>query len=562
MRAADAALEGSASEEAIRLYRLALDVGGPELDAGERSAALLGTALSSARLVDLPAAARAADAAMAAARQTRDGGRQLAAVALALECVGDRAWDRAIRDRCREALSVLTPEAQALRARVLGRLTEAAIYDGDHQAVLETSAEAMALAEQSGEVDAVVSALRARQLTLSGVGYVEERAALASQMIDVAARHRRPLDEMWGHQWAIDVDFQKGDLRGVAHQLGAMRTCAERAGGVMARWHVLISEGALAQATAQFDEAIACSREAFELLMSRRHPAAFGAHMAAVAAVRHHVGVDAVPMPFDTTRPPDELAEDRTEVRAPIFMYLGPAVEMAEAGRIDDARMLLAHAGAVDLWDPPPYFYVSVYSLASRAFGLIGDLDSVRLCCERLEPHRGNHVVTGAGTASYLGPVELELGRAARLLGRLADSARDLRTTSDLCRRNGAVAFVAEAEIELARTLLDAGDQAGAAASAAAGEKAARELGMTPWADMAADVVSKASAAAPAGVGGLSAREWEVAQLVARGRTNREIAEELFLSVRTAQTHVQHILVKLGFANRSQIAAWVTSRRR
>jgi DNA-binding CsgD family transcriptional regulator len=498
---------------------------------------------------------------MAAARQTNDDGRQLAAVALALECVGDRAWDRAIRDRCREALTVLAPDAQALRARVLARLTEAAIYDGDHQVVLDTSAEAMALAEQSGEVDAVVSALRARQLTLSGPRYVEERAALAARMIDVAARHRRALDEMWGHQWAIDVDFQKGHLAGVAHELGAMRSCAERAGGVMARWHVLISEGALAQATAHFDEAIACSRKAFELLVARRHPAAFGAHMAAVGAVRHHIGFDAVAMPFDTTQPPPELAPNRTEVRAPIFMFLGPSVEMAEDGRIDDARMLLAHAGAVHHWDPPPYFYVPVYSIASRVFGLLGDFDSLRLCYERLEPHRGNHVVTGAGTASYLGPVELELGRAARLLGRLSDSVRDLRTASELCRTNGAVAFVAEADIELAQTLLDAGDRAGAAESAAAGERAARRLGMTPWVVLAADVLSRASAAAPNGVDGLSGREWEVAQLVAHGRTNREIAEELFMSVRTAQTHVQHILAKLGFANRSQIAAWVTSRR-
>jgi DNA-binding NarL/FixJ family response regulator len=58
----------------------------------------------------------------------------------------------------------------------------------------------------------------------------------------------------------------------------------------------------------------------------------------------------------------------------------------------------------------------------------------------------------------------------------------------------------------------------------------------------------------------LTARETEVAVLVGRGLTNREIAEALVLSERTAQNHVQHILTKLGFANRSQIAAWVTAR--
>jgi hypothetical protein len=42
----------------------------------------------------------------------------------------------------------------------------------------------------------------------------------------------------------------------------------------------------------------------------------------------------------------------------------------------------------------------------------------------------------------------------------------------------------------------------------------------------------------------------------ARGLTNKQIGETLFVSERTAENHVQHILVKLGFSNRSQIAAW------
>ena len=47
-----------------------------------------------------------------------------------------------------------------------------------------------------------------------------------------------------------------------------------------------------------------------------------------------------------------------------------------------------------------------------------------------------------------------------------------------------------------------------------------------------------------------------MAGLVARGLTNKQIGEALFVSERTAENHVQHILVKLGFSNRSQIAAW------
>jgi predicted ATPase/DNA-binding CsgD family transcriptional regulator len=57
----------------------------------------------------------------------------------------------------------------------------------------------------------------------------------------------------------------------------------------------------------------------------------------------------------------------------------------------------------------------------------------------------------------------------------------------------------------------------------------------------------------------LSRRELEVAELVAKGMTDREIAAELVIAQRTAESHVQHMLTKLGFKSRSQIAAWAVT---
>lgn len=57
----------------------------------------------------------------------------------------------------------------------------------------------------------------------------------------------------------------------------------------------------------------------------------------------------------------------------------------------------------------------------------------------------------------------------------------------------------------------------------------------------------------------LTLRELEVARLVARGLTNREIAGELRITVRTAGSHLEHIRAKLGAGRRSEIATWVTS---
>ncbi|MDQ1645568.1 MAG: hypothetical protein QOJ50_1752, partial [Cryptosporangiaceae bacterium] len=58
----------------------------------------------------------------------------------------------------------------------------------------------------------------------------------------------------------------------------------------------------------------------------------------------------------------------------------------------------------------------------------------------------------------------------------------------------------------------------------------------------------------------LTRREHEIAELIARGMTNKQIAHQLVISQRTAEGHVEHILAKLGFATRTQVASWVLNR--
>ena len=66
---------------------------------------------------------------------------------------------------------------------------------------------------------------------------------------------------------------------------------------------------------------------------------------------------------------------------------------------------------------------------------------------------------------------------------------------------------------------------------------------------------------APAHPGRLTRREQDVAMLVARGLSNGQIAGELVISARTVETHVQHIMDKLGVSTRAQIAAWSAAER-
>ena len=65
-----------------------------------------------------------------------------------------------------------------------------------------------------------------------------------------------------------------------------------------------------------------------------------------------------------------------------------------------------------------------------------------------------------------------------------------------------------------------------------------------------------------AGWESLTDAEMDVVRLVAAGMTNRQIAARLYLSPRTVQTHVSHIMRKLGVARRSEIAAETSRRQR
>ncbi|WP_433463522.1 ATP-binding protein [Spirillospora sp. CA-128828] len=88
-------------------------------------------------------------------------------------------------------------------------------------------------------------------------------------------------------------------------------------------------------------------------------------------------------------------------------------------------------------------------------------------------------------------------------------------------------------------------------------EQAPRTGGAARAATSSAPAVSPGPDAAD----GLTPREREVAGLVAQGMSNRAIAQALVISPRTVDGHVEHILDKLGFTGRAQIAAWVAERR-
>jgi DNA-binding CsgD family transcriptional regulator len=95
--------------------------------------------------------------------------------------------------------------------------------------------------------------------------------------------------------------------------------------------------------------------------------------------------------------------------------------------------------------------------------------------------------------------------------------------------------------------------EACAVADASRGLHALHQAGPEPGAERARPSHTRGRGRRP---GVLSEREHDVVLLIAGGRSNREIADELVITKKTAEAHVSHILTKLGLCSRVQIATW------
>ena len=106
-----------------------------------------------------------------------------------------------------------------------------------------------------------------------------------------------------------------------------------------------------------------------------------------------------------------------------------------------------------------------------------------------------------------------------------------------------------------ASAMLAAGDRAGALTVA---RQAVADLKSWPgWRrDRAEALVRRLEGSGARADGELTAREREVAALIAEGLTNSQLAERLFISPKTAAVHVSNILMKLGLSSRAEVAAW------
>ena len=560
LRGARAATALSSHREARELYETAVRTAPADLPAIERAALLEAMAAS---LAATDANAAASDAYEDAREAYRAAGDGLAAASVMAPYVavrhllGDSLERRArlLRSAHAEIESPpalhgpsIDPAADRVRGRLLGALAAAYMLDRRLDESISYATDARRLSslvgDLGGELDATVTLgaclvfaghmdegwtlLETAAATARGA-HLEAEATRAHRMIGSSAsvlldypRAERSLRDGMAEAERLDLwnhrHYMAAHLGHVLWATGrwdeaarvARHALADGRGGVTTRITALHVLGFVALGRDELEAARRDLSEASELglrmgELQRFAPALWGLAEVALASGDPGAAVELV------TRAAD--ASDRVRDAAYLFPLAVTGVRAHIArGAVAAARAWLGRVEAGVGARAIPGTEVAI----AHARGLVelaeGSTGRARVSLE--EAAAGWERLGRAWEATW---VRLDLARAALRSNRRLDAARLATEAGDRARTLGAPAVVAAAD-----------EVAGSARRGAPAE---------PWAP-------------------LTAREFEVARLVAAGYTNGEIATELDVAPKTVAAHVEHILAKLGMGRRTEVAAW------
>ncbi len=476
----------------------------------------------------------------------------LARAALLVDGVTPPDAGEALVGLCRRAILAVSDIDLAVRAQLSARLAYAAAADGDLDAAETMSAEALTLAERTAAPAAILAALRARQLALAGPGYAAARMQLGARAIGLADRGE-PMAALWGRVWRVDASFELGDLVAVDRELSELAGIAAGLRFPLARWHLERLRAARESFVGRFAPAEEHALAARELAASLDDPSLAALHLAFLLFLAYVRGDR---LPEGDRRETAAFLRMATESRLPIALT-SAAIALVSGGDLDEAgRMARQLCSEAPGWPRDGRWIVAVPMLADVVAD-VGDAPCAEILYPLLAPFGGLAIAGGSGAVACNGSVSRALGRLAAVSGRYDDAVRHLLDAIGQEERMGGRPFVALSGMYLAEVLQardGAGDLAAAAREARRALRTMRELPMPGRAMQCERLMAAVEAASRHTV--LTPRERQIASLVCEGLSNRQISDRLFLSERTVETHVSHVLGKLGGSTRTDIVSW------
>ncbi|HLK72593.1 MAG TPA: AAA family ATPase [Streptosporangiaceae bacterium] len=389
------------------------------------------------------------------------------------------------------------------RVRLTARRAIATYWQpGGQDESRRASARAVHLAEQAGDTEALGAALIARQFTLRGPDFLDERLAAGRAVLDIATRLGDAELRFRAHQWLVPDRFQAGDLTGVAADVEQMAAIAQAHRSPLQRWWVLIYRGLLAGFAGRDDEAEELAHEATALGRRLGLPAADAYRVGQLSRIYWGAG---------------RLAELDADIGQALARFPGlvtlrcvRALASATAGRHAEASgeiEALTARGFAAL--PRDSLYLASLAILAEAAVTCGAASAGGPLLAALAPYETRNLIQGVPVG--WGAAAWYIARLQWLTGRPADAAR----------------------------------------SAATAQRLHRQWGAGSWPDPLAGLAARGGPGAP-----LSQRESQVIALLASGRENAEMAASLGVSVHTIERHVANIFLKLGVRNRAEATAW------
>jgi DNA-binding CsgD family transcriptional regulator/tetratricopeptide (TPR) repeat protein len=543
LRAARAASSALAFDEAATRFRTAIEIG---IDgAPERAGALLelGTAQQMAgRAVD---ALRAFDGAAAIAREI--GSAEL----LARAAVGyeEACWRPAFVsgeaiDLLEEALEAVADDHDELRAALLAGLARALCRQGEQERGALVHDQAVELARCGADRGGLAKIL-VRSYWTRGTNPLEKTLAMVNEARDLAGELGDPEIGTEAMAWRVPTFVGLSDLASARAEAGALREMAERTAqpfmfhvAEQYRSAIALCQGRLAEA----EETAERSRQWGERLTGRDASGVYGIQMFGIRREQGRLAELA---------PAVRILAGDTEREGP--WRPGMVAVLAELGMESEARRELSKLAAEGIEGFRPTLWLATLVYLTDACAVLGDEEMAAIVYPELEPMAGSNLMIGH-LVSCQGAADRYLGMLAATLGEDELATGHFERALELNREMGAQTWVAHSGYEYGRFLLGRGERERARELLGEATSVAERIGLD-------GLLARIAALGVAGPGaglpdGISPREAQILELVARGLSNREVGEQLSISEHTAANHVRSILRKTGCANRTEAASY------
>jgi DNA-binding NarL/FixJ family response regulator len=555
VRAAQRAAEQLAYEESVRHYQLALraveirttvdtrrrcelllDLGDAQNRAGDREDAKA----TFVRAADL--ARRLGSAEHLARAALGRGGTMLTAGLV----------DDVLMELLEEALRSLPAEDSPVRARLLSRLAMELYFTPAYERRAALSEQAVGMARRLDDLPALATALFSRHLALWDPWNVKQRLSVATEILQLATDTANPELTLQGHRWRMPDLLELGEVVAAWSDLDAHAQLAHALRRPFYVWDAVRWQAMRALLEGRFTQAEQLSKQADELgerVLPGTSRTYRVCHLFVLRSDQGRVG--------ELESALDDLVATLPSIpswrcwRAELYVELGRDIEARRE------LELLARDDFAAL--PYDLMWLPACSVLAQACAALRDIPRAEVLYRLLLPFASRNGVVGSAVVCY-GSVAHYLGLLASSMARWNVAEQHFTAALAANTRLGAVPLVAHTQHAYTRLLLSRGansDVIRARALASQALETAQALGMQRLAEQLQAI--EPAVVAKTGVQSadpLSERELQVLRLVAAGKTNREIAAALDISLNTVLRHVSNILGKTNSSNRAEAATY------